>query len=295
MIPGERALAGLRFDDRNPVPICEPAQCVVGQAVEYAPAGNAQIYLNVNENQPGDLEFGLIGDAPDGPKVVGSSGPFNDGAWPSGPAKLGYGSGGEATAVSFGPDANNKYITTYFRRAFTVATPALFTGLTLTLQRDDGAVVYLNGTEVFRSNMPAGTISSSTLASTDYTDIWWWQIAVNPALLVAGTNVLAVEVHQFALTSTDLAFDLQLLGDTGSLTLSSVTRGPYLQTGTPTSLVIRWRTDTATNSRVLFGTDIPFDMADLSAREIAQWADPQTAARVLGENALSAYGLDGRR
>src|SRR5438046_225330 len=89
---------------------------------------------------------------------------FNDGAWPSGPAKLGYGSGGEATAVSFGPDANNKYITTYFRRAFTVATPALFTGLTLTLQRDDGAVVYLNGTEVFRSNMPAGTISSSTLA-----------------------------------------------------------------------------------------------------------------------------------
>src|SRR5947207_158340 len=184
---------------------------------------------------------------------------FNDTGWASGPAQLGYSSNpaenDEATAVSFGPDANNKYITTYFRRAFTVATPALFTGLTLTLQRDDGAVVYLNGTEVFRSNMPAGTISSSTLASTDYTDIWWWQIAVNPALLVAGTNVLAVEVHQFAPTSTDLAFDLQLLGDTGSLTLSSVTRGPYLQTGTPTSLVIRWRTDTATNSRVLFGTD----------------------------------------
>jgi hypothetical protein len=34
---------------------------------------------------------------------------FNDKAWASGPAQLGYGDGGEATVVSYGPDANNKY------------------------------------------------------------------------------------------------------------------------------------------------------------------------------------------
>ena len=33
-----------------------------------------------------------------------------------------------------------------------------------------------------------------------------------------------------------------------------VTRGPYLQTGTPTSVIVRWRTDLATDSRVRFGT-----------------------------------------
>ena len=37
----------------------------------------------------------------------------NDNAWPSGAAHLGYGDGDEATTVSFGPDPNNRHITTY--------------------------------------------------------------------------------------------------------------------------------------------------------------------------------------
>jgi len=41
--------------------------------------------------------------------------------------------------------------------------------------------------------------------------------------------------------------------------------------------------------RVLFGTDVPFDMADLSGLDIAQWAEPEIAAKVLGENALEIY------
>src|SRR5215213_7851051 len=69
---------------------------------------------------------------------------------------LGNGDGDEATVVSYGADANNKYITTYFRKSFTVANPADFNSLTLDILRDDGAVVYLNGTEIYRNNMPAG-------------------------------------------------------------------------------------------------------------------------------------------
>jgi hypothetical protein len=138
---------------------------------------------------------------------------FNDSAWKSGPAQLGYGDGDEATVVSFGGSANRKYITTYFRNSFTVATPAAITSLALRLLRDDGAVVYLNGAEVARSNMPSGTISYTTLASSAVSgsaEGTYYDFTVSPSLLVSGTNVLAVEVHQNNRTSSDLSFAAEL-------------------------------------------------------------------------------------
>ncbi len=179
---------------------------------------------------------------------------FDDSAWSSGPAQLGYGDGDEATTLGYGPDANNKYITTYFRRVFTVADASVFNGLTLRLLRDDGAVVYLNGTEVWRSNMPVGGVGYQTVASVAVggaDESTWFQTTLSPALLVNGTNVLAVELHQSGGTSTDISFDLQLIGSDGS---ASVTRGPYLQSGTPSGVVVRWRTNFATDSRVRYGT-----------------------------------------
>src|SRR5215218_7714607 len=94
-----------------------------------------------------------------------SANAFDDAAWAAGPAQLGYGDGDEATVVGFGPDSANKYITTYFRRSFNVNDAGAFAALTLRLLRDDGAVVYLNGAEVWRSNMPAGAVSYTTPAS----------------------------------------------------------------------------------------------------------------------------------
>src|SRR5688500_7472232 len=120
---------------------------------------------------------------------------FNDVSWASGPAQLGYGDGDESTVVSFGPDAANKYITTYFRRSFSVADAAAYQSAVLRVLRDDGAVVYLNGTEVFRGNMPGGTIGYRTLASVAIDDSTFHQAGINPALLVTGNNVLAVEIH----------------------------------------------------------------------------------------------------
>jgi autotransporter-associated beta strand protein len=142
---------------------------------------------------------------------------FNDAAWPSGPAMLGYGdANGTAprTVNSFGPDPNNKYITTYYRHAFTVANPAAFVGLNLRVRRDDGAVVYLNGVEVFRSNMPTGAVNSLTLASASVNgsdETRFFTIEVSLGLLRAGTNVLAAEIHQATADSSDLAFDLELV------------------------------------------------------------------------------------
>ena len=73
---------------------------------------------------------------------------FDDSLWSSGPAQLGYGDGDEATVVSFGPNATSKYITTYFRRSSGATNASQVTNFVLRLLADDGAVVYLNGTEV---------------------------------------------------------------------------------------------------------------------------------------------------
>jgi hypothetical protein len=181
---------------------------------------------------------------------------FVDSAWATGPAQLGYGDGDEATVVYYGPSSSAKYTTTYFRRAFTVTGAAGFVRADLRLLRDDGAVVYLNGTEIYRTNMPAGTPSSTTLASTAISgsgETTFLNATVNPALLVEGSNLLAVEIHQSGPTSTDISFDLSL---TASTTNAVVSRGPYLQMAKPTSMTVRWRTDLATDGLVRYGTTL---------------------------------------
>jgi VCBS repeat-containing protein len=140
---------------------------------------------------------------------------FDDSGWSSGPAQLGYGDGDEATVVSYGPDSNNKHVTTYFRQTFSVTDAVKYTDLTLDLLRDDGAVVYLNGQEVHRSNMPSGTIGYGTLASTAVggaDESRFYTAALDPAALLNGTNTIAVEVHQSAVNSSDVSFDLRLIG-----------------------------------------------------------------------------------
>lgn len=140
---------------------------------------------------------------------------FDDRAWTNGPAQLGYGDNDEATVVSFGPSNNDKYITTYFRRAFVLTDAGSFTNLVLRLLRDDGAIVYLNDEEIFRSNLPEGEVAFSTLALGAVggaLERAFFTNRVNPGLLVSGTNVVAVEVHQSDPDSSDLSFDLELRG-----------------------------------------------------------------------------------
>jgi len=138
---------------------------------------------------------------------------FDDSLWRKGAALLGYGDPNVVTPVDFGPDSNQKHITTYFRHSFLIDDPARFLTVTLGLVRDDGGVVYLNGKEVFRSNLPSGTVNYLTRASTrvggtDETTFFETDLAA--ANFVKGTNVLAVEIHQESPTSTDTAFNLRL-------------------------------------------------------------------------------------
>ncbi|MFL5330838.1 MAG: metallophosphoesterase [Gemmataceae bacterium] len=154
---------------------------------------------------------------------------FADGTWKSGAAELGYGDGDEATVVSYGPNAANKYITTYFRKAFTVSDASMISALQLKLIRDDGAVVYLNGNEVFRSNMNPGIPTYTSLAPLSLgapDESTWVQTTIGLTGLISGTNVLAVEIHQASPDSSDISFNLELdatINNTAALKVAAST------------------------------------------------------------------------
>jgi hypothetical protein len=156
---------------------------------------------------------------------------FDDSAWPSGAGPLGYGDSWITTTVPFGPDANNKHITSYFRKVFTVANPATVSSLTLRLLVDDGAVIYLNGFEVLRNNMPTGDITylinaPNAISGADESDYTTYTLPTTN--LVAGNNVIAVEVHQNGPQSSDLGFDLGL-DATGVTAFNAVDSVNYTQ------------------------------------------------------------------
>jgi len=149
------------------------------------------------------------------PNVTWRTNGFNDSGWKSGRARLGYGDDGMATTIGFGPNANSKFITSYFRTRFNITELANVTELTARLLRDDGAVIYLNGVEAARNNMPETAITPSTRANgaiggADETT--FIEIPLDRDLLREGENVVAVEIHQNDPTSSDLAFDLELTG-----------------------------------------------------------------------------------
>lgn len=149
---------------------------------------------------------------------------FNDGSWAYGPALLGYGHGDEATVVSYGSQSDNKYTTTYFRKTVSVLDASIFSNYTLRVRRDDGIVVYINGVEKYRNNMPSGSVAYNTWAAETCSDdgYSWFSSTLAAGSLVTGTNVIAVEIHQRKPTSADISFDLQLTGTGGSTGLDVI-------------------------------------------------------------------------
>ncbi|MBM3846734.1 MAG: hypothetical protein FJ405_10690 [Verrucomicrobia bacterium] len=82
------------------------------------------------------------------------------------------------------------------------------------VQRDDGVVVYVNGSEVARDNMPAGTLTYATRSVGSIADEQeWLTLSIAPSALRPGTNVVAAEVHQQNSTSSDAGFHLTLRAD----------------------------------------------------------------------------------
>ena len=110
-------------------------------------------------------------------------------------------------------DATNKRIRTfYFRHEFDLQDAASFRNLQVHLLRDDGAAVYLNGTEIVRDNLSstARFDSFATSGSSGVNERTYHRFQVDSGLLVDGHNLISVEVHQRSDSSSDVSFDLKL-------------------------------------------------------------------------------------
>jgi hypothetical protein len=137
---------------------------------------------------------------------------FDDGAWPQGPGLLGFENASVPAPGMRTPFTNSRQLTYYVRTSFVYNGSR--NGVTLTIDQilDDGAVYYLNGQEIGRSGMPAGTVTFTTPASRTVSDAVeeLGVIAADGSALVNGTNVLAVEIHQANTGSSDVVFGMRL-------------------------------------------------------------------------------------
>lgn len=154
---------------------------------------------------------------------------FDDSGWLSGPAELGFGDGGEATTNTGG------HVTYYYRHSFNVGSASSITNLRVNLKRDDGAVVYINGLEAFRNNMPAGDITYTTVANGAIADdgATFNPFPIPAGFLVDGPNTVAVEIHQNTNTSSDVSFDMELVANPlASIVISSPTNTQTIASAT---------------------------------------------------------------
>jgi len=131
---------------------------------------------------------------------------YNDSAWKTGNAQFGFGNGtADKTQI-------NNINTAYFRHEFMLTDVNTINYLAAIVKYDNGAVIYLNGQEIRRLNIPEGEINYETQAISATGGVKAINFGTAEfALLREGRNVLAVEIHQAANDVNDFAFDLRLV------------------------------------------------------------------------------------
>ena len=140
---------------------------------------------------------------------------FDDSGWLHGMSELGYGDGDEATFVRRGDPAG---VATFFRTLVHLPDDGQIYELQAGIRYDDGAVIYIDGLERGRKNMPPvesvpvpdhTTLASGAVAGAAE-DIFH-SLPLPGSVLAPGEHVVAVSVHQSSPASTDLSFDFKLV------------------------------------------------------------------------------------
>ena len=201
-------LDGLRFESSA---FADPDESDTFGAIEYrlaeiTPVGGGEQMLI----EPGST-WSYLDDGSD-QGTAWTAPDFDDGAWKSAPAQFGYGDNDEATVIGFGDDPSNKFVTTYFRLNFDMTDIETFEEFTIGVQRDDGAVIYVNGQQVVSDNMP-NEVDFQTLASRRTTDEdAFFEHVIGTDAFQNGTNTVAVELHQASPGDSDTSFDFSMKG-----------------------------------------------------------------------------------
>lgn len=152
---------------------------------------------------------------------------FDVSSWASGNAPLGFGD----PVMTVIHNGTTGLLTAYFVKDFTVNLADLSNNIEFGLRRDDGIIVYLNGEEVVRDNMPSGAVTHTTLSSTTVdgaaeTAINIFTIPKNK--FVQGNNRISIELHNRGTTSSDLTIDAYLKNSTVVTPPSNCTSGTHI-------------------------------------------------------------------
>ncbi|MCX7867808.1 metallophosphoesterase [Limisphaera sp. VF-2] len=187
---------------------------------------------------------------------MGDSGPperwmaadFDDSAWPAGPSGFGTGLGDEATVL---PGTN--LVSACFRTRFVLDDPAAVRWLLLRLDYHSGFVAWLNGREVARRgpvSEPPAWDELVPFRGRHATEEW--DLTEARTTLVAGTNVLAIQVHAYMQPAPALALVAELR--------ANFSRGPYVQQVEPHRAHLLWRTVVPATAVVEYGPgpDMPW-------------------------------------
>ncbi|MBI4660836.1 MAG: hypothetical protein HY735_18525, partial [Verrucomicrobia bacterium] len=156
---------------------------------------------------------------------------FNDSAWPQGPTILAFESGATTEPIRTQLKRTNsvgaQIMTDYFRTHFNYAGDPKTVQLKVRHYVDDGFVLYLNGTEVYRFGIAAGAVTPTTAATShEGRNLLEGPFDLPAAALVTGDNVLAAEVHQTDPGSSDIVFGLELVATTST---GTTTTAPSVQ------------------------------------------------------------------
>ena len=141
-----------------------------------------------------------------------------DETWLTGRTSIGYGDIDDQTILT---DMYGHYVSVFLRHAFTLRSGEIPSALRLRLRVDDGAVVWINGTEVARVHMNAGEFAcDAEHAALDHeaSPSAFEQIALPSAgaYLVEGANILAIQVFNLTLSNADLTIDAELASAHGT-------------------------------------------------------------------------------
>ncbi len=151
----------------------------------------------------------------------------NNQDWETGNSPLGYGDKTITTIIKYGYDKENKDLIKYFTKKVTIKNTLKFKGYEFRLRRDDGAIIYINGKELYRDNMPNGYIAKSTKAIRliDSEEETKFNIKFfNSSILKKGENTISVQIHQVNPYSSDCSFSLEIIGHTNINILTEVVR-----------------------------------------------------------------------
>jgi hypothetical protein len=154
-----------------------------------------------------------------------------DDEWRGGPSGLGFADGDDATIIT---GMQGSYVTLYCRHEFEVDGPIAISDLSLRIDYDDGFVAYINGVEVARSlNMgaPGSPVNRQTLPTSSREAGVVEEFALDAGVIGSGTNVLAIEIHNATISSSDLSLIPSLVSD--RLLVSPTTTWSFLRGAQP--------------------------------------------------------------